>query len=249
MLNQFDKLGTETMAKAKAKRRATLVSFSGVDGAGKSTQIHALASYFRQQGLRVQIIAFWDCIACLKNVRENAGHRIFKGEKGVGSPNAPVNRRDKNVRSWPMSFVRLSLYLLDAIATGRAMREALRSRADFVIFDRYIYDELANLNLRNPFMRVYAKLIMKITPRPDVSYVLDADPLQARARKPEYPLDFIYLNRQSYLDLSDLVGGITVIPPMPLIDVQREVLHHALGALSTSVTHEERSGVAMQKVS
>jgi hypothetical protein len=147
-----------------------------------------------------------------------------------------------------MSFVRLSLYLLDAMATSRAVREALRSRADFVIFDRYIYDELANLNLRNPIMRAYAKLIIEMIPRPDVSYLLDADPLQARARKPEYPLDFIYLSRQSYLDLSDLVGGITVIPPMPVIDVQREVLHHALGALSACVTHEERNGVAMQKM-
>jgi len=148
-----------------------------------------------------------------------------------------------------MSCVRLSLYLLDAIATSRAVREALRSGADFVIFDRYVYDELANLNLRNPAMRAYARMIMGIVPRPDVSYLLDADPLQARARKPEYPLDFIYLNRQSYLDLSALIGGITVIPPMPMIDVQREVLHHALGALSAGGGQRERSGVAMQKAS
>jgi thymidylate kinase len=232
------------MAKNRSRHRATFVSFSGVDGAGKSTQIHALASYFRHQGLRIQIVPFWDRIACLTHLRENAGHRIFKGEKGVGSPGAPVNRRDKNVRSWPMSCVRLALYLLDAFATRRVVREALRSGADFIIFDRYIYDELANLNLRNSLMRVYARLIMRIVPRPAVSYLLDADPLQARARKPEYPLEFIYLNRRAYHDLSQLLGGITVVPPMPIDDVQREVLHHALGALSATVMAEE---VVMQK--
>jgi len=182
-------------------------------------------------------------------MRESAGHRIFKGEKGVGSPEAPINRLDKNVRSWPMSCVRLSLYLLDAVATRRAVLDAFRSGADFVIFDRYIYDELANLNLHNPVIRAYAQMIMSIVPQPDVSYLLDADPLQARARKPEYPLEFIYLNRQSYLDLSALAGCITVVPPMPVTDVQREVLHHALGALSAGTVQGERDGVAMQKVS
>ncbi len=235
-------------AGSKSKRQVATVSFSGIDGAGKSTQIRELASYLRHQALRVSIIAFWDEIASLTNLRENAGHRVFKGEKGVGSPEAPVNRRDKNVRSWPMSCVRLVLYLLDAFATRRAMRAALRSSVDFLIFDRYIYDELANLNLRNPLMRVYTRIIMRIVPRPGVSFVLDAEPLQARARKPEYPLEFIYLNRQSYLDLSKLLGEITVVSPMPIDEVQREVLYHALRALSGSVA-ERCERVALQKVS
>jgi thymidylate kinase len=235
------------MALSKSKCRVAVVSFSGVDGAGKSTQIQVLASHFRHQGLRVAIIAFWDQIACLKSLRENAGHSIFKGEKGVGSPGTPVNRRDKNVRSWPILWVRLVLYLLDALSSRRAVRAVRRAGADFVIFDRYIYDELANLNLRNPLMRAYARLIMWIVPRPDVSYLLDADPLQARARKPEYPLEFIYLNRQSYYDLTSLIGGITVVPPMEINDVQREVLHHALGALSGSIVDRNAERVTMQR--
>jgi thymidylate kinase len=231
------------------KRRSTFVSFSGVDGAGKSSQIQALSSYFRRQGLRVEVIAFWDRVACFTKMRQEAGRRIFKGESGVGSPEAPVNRRDKNVRSWPISCARLCFYLFDAIATRRTVRNALRSGADFIIFDRYIYDELANLNLCNPVIRAYARAIMRIVPRPNVSYLLDADPLLARARKPEYPLEFIYINRQSYLDLSALLGGITVIPPMPIEDVQSEVLHHALQALATGLATDRNNGAPLQKAS
>jgi thymidylate kinase len=237
------------MVKHLSNRRNTVVSFSGVDGAGKSTQIRVLTSYLRQQGLRVEVIPFWDRVACLTGIRASAGHRIFKSEKGVGAPGAPVNRRDKNIRSWPMSCVRLWLYLLDAESTRRAVRKAIQAGADFVIFDRYIYDELANLNMRNPLIRAYTRLIMKIVPRPDVSYLLDADPLQARARKPEYPIEFIHINRQSYHDLCSLIGGITIIPPMPLFEVQREVLHHAVHALPRGVAAREGRGQPLEKAS
>jgi hypothetical protein len=111
------------------------------------------------------------------------------------------------------------------------INKALRSDADFVIFDRYIYDELANLRLTTPGARVYVELIMMFVPKPDISYLLDADPIAAFARKPEYPLDFLYTSRASYLALSVLVGGMTVIPPMPVQDVERQVLKHALNLL------------------
>lgn len=212
--------------------RTNFVSFSGMDGAGKSTQIEALCARLTVGGLRVHSIRFWDDIARLTRIREATGHSIFKGDKGVGTPSAPINRRDKNVRSWPMTGVRLFIYFIDAISVRIAVEKALRSQSDLVIFDRYIYDELANLTLRNPVIRAYIRLIMKIVPKPQISYLLDADPVMARARKPEYPLEFLYTNRQSYLALSDLVGGLTVIAPMPVEEVKREVLHHALKELS-----------------
>jgi thymidylate kinase len=210
---------------------AKCVSFSGIDGAGKSTQIAALEAKMREMSLEVRVLPFWDEIATLTSVREGAGHKIFGGEKGVGKPDAPVNRRDKNVQSWPMSCVRLVLYFLDAFSLRRAVKRAIRSGNDLVIFDRYIYDELANLNLRNPLMRLFVRGLMRIVPRPQISYVLDADPVAARARKPEYPLEFLHANRQRYLDLNHLIGGLTVIAPMPIEDAKREVLRHALAMM------------------
>ncbi len=224
--------------------RTIFVSFSGIDGAGKSTQIENLCSRLKAEGLQVRLIRFWDDIARLKQVREKAGHTVFKGDKGVGSPSAPINRRDKNVQSWPMTCVRLFLYSVDAVSTLRMVKKALRSGADFVIFDRYTYDELANLNLRNPLIRVYVRLIMKIVPRPDISYLLDADPLAARARKPEYPVEFLQFNRQAYLTLSRLVGGITVIAPLPIDEVKREVERHAAGRLLLKTDRRENAATS-----
>ncbi|MGH9599292.1 MAG: thymidylate kinase [Terracidiphilus sp.] len=205
-----------------------VISFSGIDGAGKTTQIRNLCVRLNKEGLRFRLVAFWDDVARLTRFRESAGHTLFKGDKGVGHPSAPIDRKDKNVRSWPMAGVRLCIYLLDALSARAAFRRALRSNADVVIFDRFIYDELANLNLRNPLMRVYARLIAKLVPSPHIRYLIDADPIQARARKPEYPVDFLKVNRQSYLTLSELIGGMTIIAPMPLRQAEREVLMHAM---------------------
>ena len=213
-------------------RRTVFVSFSGIDGAGKSTQIEALAAHLTKDGLRVHVVRFWDHIARLKGIRETSGHKVFKGDKGIGSPSAPINRRDKNVQSGLMTCVRLFLYLVDALSTRLAVKRMLRSGFDLVIFDRYTYDELANLNLRNPIIREYARMILALVPRPDVSYLLDADPDQARARKPEYPLDFVRANREAYLKLADLVTGLTVIRAMAVQEVEAEVIAHAVRKLS-----------------
>ncbi len=190
-----------------------------MDGAGKSTQIDRLRSRAIENGQRVSIVTYWDDVARLTNLRATSSHALFKGDKGVGSPEAPIVRRDKNVRSWAMTGVRYVLYLIDAISLRQVVHRHLKSDADLIIFDRYVYDELANLNLRNPVARLYVRAIMSFIPLPDVSYILDADPEKAFARKPEYPQEFLEFSRASYLRLSELMGGMTVIPPMSINEV------------------------------
>jgi thymidylate kinase len=214
------------MTDRTAGKRAKLISFSGIDGAGKSTQIANLCFVLREAGFTVQLITFWDDVARFKWMREGIGHTVFRGDKGVGTPEAPIHRRDKNVRSPLMTFFRMGMYMFDAASLRRISKKALRSEVDLVIFDRYLYDELANLNLRNATTRLYLQVIMKLVPRPIVSFILDADPKQAFARKPEYPLDFLYSNRKSYLTLSRILGGMTVIRPAPILEAKRQVVRH-----------------------
>jgi thymidylate kinase len=83
---------------------------------------------------------------------------------------------------------------------------------EFVIFDRYIYDELANLPLQYWIVRLYVRLVLRMVPRPDQSFLLDADPETAVSRKPEYPLEFVRRNRNAYLAIAR-IAGITVLPP------------------------------------
>lgn len=190
-----------------------IVSFSGIDGAGKSTQIDALQTWLREMGLSVQMLTFWDDVVVLPKVRELMSHAAFKGDQGIGSPERPLQRRDKNVTSLPVSITRFGLYFLDAINLCRVTLTAKKTGRDVLIFDRYIYDELANLPLKGRLTRAFISFLLKFVPKPDVAYVIDADPVAALARKPEYPLDFLHRNRDAYLTLARLTSAITVIEP------------------------------------
>lgn len=221
--------------------RPLLVSFSGLDGAGKSTQIDGLLEYLRGRGLSVRLLTFWDDIVVLSRYRETFVHKVYGSERGIGAPDKPVNRRDKNVRKWYLSIVRHGLYLLDAINLARVLRGARRPEVDVVVMDRYIYDELANLPLNNFLARLFIRLLKVFVPRPDVAYLLDADPEAARARKPEYPLEFLHRCRHAYFLLARLLGSMTVIPPLPLSDAKREVQKAMSAVLNRRVSPASES--------
>ena len=190
----------------------TIVSFSGVDGAGKSTQISALELWLNQSGLRTQILTFWDDVVCFSRCREFMSYKSFQGDRGVGSPEKPLERRDKNVSSGPLTIMRLGLYFADAVNLCLRVRQARKKTdTDVLIFDRYIYDELANLALTDKSASFFARFTLKLVPQPDIAFVIDADPVAAQARKPEYPLEFVRRNRESYLRLAELSGHMVVV--------------------------------------
>jgi len=200
-----------------------LVSFSGMDGAGKSTQIEHLKNVAEQHGLKVEILTFWDNVVVLSRYREGFVQKVLKSESGVGAPGKPVKRRDKNVRGWHLNFMRHALYGLDAMHLPIVIGKATGRGADLIIMDRYIHDELANLSLVNPFTRTYIRTVAGLVPRPDIAFVLDAEPELAYARKPEYELEFLHQVRAAYINLANLLGTITVVPALSLPEAKRVV--------------------------
>jgi len=210
-------------------QKPKLLSFSGIDGAGKSTQIDALLRYLDDRGHRLKLYTFWDDVVAFSSYREHLTLRLFKGEKGVGSPDRPIARRDKNVTSWYMVLLRLFLYIFDAFRLSAVVSRQAAKDVEFVIFDRYIYDELANLPLQHWPVRLYVRLLLRIVPRPDLAFLLDADPENAVSRKPEYPLEFVHRNRNAYLEIAN-IAGLTVLAPSSISETT-EAIRNSLASL------------------
>jgi thymidylate kinase len=201
-----------------------VISFSGLDGSGKTTQIEALRHAAEELSLTTTLITFWDDVVVGTRFRSSFVHKVYGSEEGIGAPGRPVERRDKNVRAWYLTVMRHLLYTVDAVSLRFVLSRALRSGAQVIIVDRYLYDELANLPLEKRISANYAKLLARIAPRPQLAFLLDADPELARARKPEYSVEFLCKSRRSYFRLSQLLGNITVIPSLTLEEARREVI-------------------------
>jgi thymidylate kinase len=207
--------------------RPFLITFSGIDGAGKSTQIELLSLHLQKQGLRVLQLSFWDDIAALSEMRAGAGYRVM-GSSDADPVNEPslAPRNNKHVRKWYLTAARLAFYVLDVGRLYRVLASPRIKNCDVLILDRYVYDQIANIYSQSYAGRSYAKLLLSLTPAPDLAFIVDASPAAAFARKPEYPLEFVYRNRQTFLSLRELVPQLIVISEGKAEDVSSEIYFH-----------------------
>jgi thymidylate kinase len=201
--------------------KSVLITFSGIDGAGKSTQIEKLHNHLMAEGIPVRQLAFWDHVAVFRTARSGFSRHILQSDGSVGSPDRPAARRDKNLQSWPLFMGRSILHLLDVVNLWRVVRKE-KTQGVVIIFDRYIYDQLAALPMKSAWARAFAQAVLRLAPKPDISYLLDAVPEEALARKPEYPLEFMRRYRSSYLELRDIAGMELIAAGDP------EVVHAAI---------------------
>jgi thymidylate kinase len=210
----------------KSSGSARIVSFSGIDGAGKTTQIEAACAQLLQMGYRVDRVTFWDDVAVCPKLRAGVSFRLLR--KPDTSKQGKELRNDKNVRIWYLTLVRACFYVLDSLRLRRMVHKLRARDSDFIIFDRYIYDQAVQIHPRHWFARAYIRLLLALAPKPEFGFILDASPDHAFQRKPEYPLAFMHEYRRAFLELRRFSPELKVIPCGSIQDVQTSILRHLL---------------------
>ncbi|MCS6799972.1 MAG: hypothetical protein NZ898_15895 [Myxococcota bacterium] len=157
------------------RRRGRLVALSGVDGAGKSTQLHLLAAALRAEGRRVA--DFW--FRPGYSARLDGLRRSIRALRPQLLPRADRSEteRARRERLWsrrPVRMAWLASALIDAwIELGVSVRRALRTHDD-VLCDRYVLDATIDLRLKlgDEAPDALLRTLGWIAPRADVTVAL-----------------------------------------------------------------------------
>jgi hypothetical protein len=184
-----------------------LVTFSGLDGSGKTTQVERLSATMRQLGLPV----------AARRSGFKSGYRVRDALFFLDSRPGSATPADADPLM-PSLCARTALgrhawvtvvALVNAIGSWTLLLADRRAR--LVVVDRYAADAAVKLELfygaeRATRPRVQQRLLAALAPRPLLSFYVDVDPETALVRRPTENPQRIFQMKPMYDALAPLFG-------------------------------------------
>ena len=160
-----------------------IVTFSGLDGCGKTTQIEALVAALEAQGQTPYRVwsrgGYTEGVLLLKRaLRRALGRRA--------PPPGPSQAREKTLGDPRVAQVWLTVAMLDLVRLYGLELPVRKALGQTVVCDRYLWDTLADFKVNFPDQPVEQgllwRLLAAVSARPDGAFFLALDPTEAERR-------------------------------------------------------------------
>ena len=190
-----------------------VITFSGLDGAGKTTLIAELTRELESRGRSVTRFTKYEDVGLYSAIRRLRRKRGWLPRDGLAprcdTVKSPVIRRVlQTVRRFLHGRLVTGLLLPLDLWLFVLRRQRVASTSDVLILDRYFYDSLIELRSESTW---WGKAFLRVLPAPDISVFVDIEPTVAFARKGEHGVPELARRERAYrLLFSRLPHGVTI---------------------------------------
>jgi len=168
-----------------------IITISGVDGSGKSTQIKLLQNYLESQQKRVFYFHAIEFGIATKLAQFKKKYCLICKIKGMCDVKSESNPQSVTEANFLQVFLRRIFLLID-LMRFKSLRNKLHNKNfDYILSDRYFYDTIININYLSRKDKILP--CEKLIPEPDKSFLLEINPQQImqRERKPDQGLEYL----------------------------------------------------------
>ena len=136
-----------------------IISISGLDGSGKSTQIGLLADYCAKNGLECRVRHL---------IKDSLSY--FLTHKVIGSfskktqlkVESGIRKKDRGLEFYFLSVVKKILLLIEMIYFNVRFSRYKRCRTNVLICDRYFYDAIVQIEYLGIAGKIYRDIYLKM---------------------------------------------------------------------------------------
>jgi thymidylate kinase len=190
-----------------------VITFSGLDGAGKSTQIAMLAAWLRDNGVDYRVVETH------RLTLYSMLGRLVKAcwpSKASFLVQEHYSLHSESRRRWFIGRLRGMAFWIDVLVFTAWVKLLLNRSKRVIICDRSLFDEAVQLKYLDFCSTRGFVRRLKACPAVNQAFFLSVPADIAYARKPEYPPEHFRKKEQLYRQCNDVVVPFILEPDSPL---------------------------------